>query len=271
MLPRRWACRPRAALLPLIDRFWGWETAQPHALPWLLPGTGSECLFHLGMPLKDSDGRCLPQGHLICPREQIRPLAPAQPLNFIAVRFRAGQLRHFTALPFQAVADQLLDCRQLWPDAADTLLAALQCQRDPQLRLVWLEQFLWRQLQRHHRPTEQAQDRLIERLYYAPNSRIATIAEEWGWSRRHLERRFLHAFGQTPKHFARLARLHQTLRQWTLEPERSGLAVALDRGYSDQAHFIHDVRALTGKTPGQWRDPLLQGEHYYFPPTRLPE
>ena len=271
MVPRRWACRPRAALQPFIDRFWGWETEQPHALPWLLPGTGSECLFHLDTPLSGSDGGCLPQGHLICPREQIRPLAPAQRLNFLAVRFRAGQLRHFTALPFLAIADQLLDCRQLWPQDADALLQALQRHREPGGRQLCLEQFLWRQLQRHHQPAAQAQDRLIERLYYAPNSRIAALAEEWGWSRRHLERRFLQAFGQTPKQFARLARLHQTLRQWTLQPARNGLDVALERGYSDQAHFIHDVRALTGKTPGQWRAPLLQGEHYYLPPSRLPE
>jgi AraC-like DNA-binding protein len=240
-------------------------------MPLLLPGTGSECLFHYRQPLRDTWGHSLPQGHLICPRELTCQLAPPQPLAFIAVRFKSGQLRHFTALPFAAMHDQLLDVCTLWPRHAEALVAHLTLSVDCRTRIARLESFLLEQLRHHVRETEQAPDRLIEQLYYAPNLRIDALAEQWGWSSRHLERRFKQAFALTPKRFARLARLHHTLRQLALHPAPSTLDIALERGYSDQSHFIHEARALTGLAPGQLQHLLRNGTHYYHSPSRLPD
>ena len=266
----RWSCPPCPALAPFIDRFWGWSSSGPATLPLLFPGTGSECLFHYRQPLRDVSGASIPLGHLICPREQTCQLAPPQPLAFFAVRFKSGQLRHFTALPFAELHDQLLDVARLWPQHAAPLLAQLMTATGSRERMALLESFLLRQLSHHHRGSEEAQDRLIERLYYAPNLRIETLAEQWGWSSRHLERRFKQAFALTPKHFARLARLHHTLRQLALHPEVPTLDIALERGYSDQSHFIHEARALTGLAPGQLQPSLRRGTHYYHAPSRLP-
>lgn len=267
----RWSRAPCTSLAPFIDRFWGWQSASPAQLPVLLPGTGSECLFHYRQPLLQPDGRPLPSAHLICPREQTTQLLSQGPLAFIAVRFKSGQLRHFTARPFIELHDEFADIEILWPGEATALNEQLALATHQQARQQLLEQFLYRQLVRHHQGGEQAQDALIERLYYAPNQRIDTLACDWGWSTRHLERRFKQAFALTPKRFARLARLHHTLRQLALQPRREPLAIILERGFSDQSHFIHETRDLTGLAPGQLQSLMRLGTHYYHAPSRQPE
>lgn len=266
----RWRESACPALQPFIAGYWGWESQGAVSMPSLIPGTGCECLFHLAAPLCDWLGHPLPDTHLVCPRERTQTLAPPQPISFIAVRFRAGQLRHFTACSFAEVADQLVEGAVLWPGDTTRLQDALRTAPDRQAYIARLEAFLLTQLARHFRTAEQRQDRLIDHLYYSPNRRIAELAQDWGWSQRHLERRFLQAFGQTPKRFARLARLHQTLRQQSQEIDRHWLDIALERGFSDQSHFIHDIQDITGWSPARWREALRQGQHYYLPASRQP-
>ncbi|MDQ3762122.1 MAG: helix-turn-helix domain-containing protein [Actinomycetota bacterium] len=81
---------------------------------------------------------------------------------------------------------------------------------------------------------------------------IATLADEVGWSRRHLGERFRREFGLTPKVAGRVMRFevaHRLLRATA----RPGLAeVAARCGYADQAHLTREWRELAGCTPSTW-------------------
>jgi AraC-like DNA-binding protein len=80
-------------------------------------------------------------------------------------------------------------------------------------------------------------------------ARIADLAREVGWSRRHLAVQFGHEIGLTPKAFARTLRFSSAVRILT-SPDGASLAdVAQACGYFDQAHFTHDFRAFAGTTP----------------------
>ena len=111
----------------------------------------------------------------------------------------------------------------------------------------------------------------MEQLYYAPNNRIEAIADIAGRRKRHLERNFKPAFALTPKRFARLARLHHTLRQISLQPKQTMLDIALERGFSDQSHFIHDVQSLIGMKPLELQRYLRENRHYYNRPSKKPD
>ncbi|NMN97745.1 helix-turn-helix transcriptional regulator [Antrihabitans stalactiti] len=84
-------------------------------------------------------------------------------------------------------------------------------------------------------------------------ARVGDVAEEIGWSRRHLVNQFTAEFGITPKDSARIARFsaaHAILRR----PEIPSLAdVAAMCGYYDQAHMARDWRDLAGMSPSKWR------------------
>lgn len=80
-------------------------------------------------------------------------------------------------------------------------------------------------------------------------ARIEAVADEVGWSTRHLRRRFKAAFGIGPKAAARVMRLHAAWQ--AIDPARSGELgrIAVEHGYADQAHFSNEVREMTGYAP----------------------
>ena len=78
---------------------------------------------------------------------------------------------------------------------------------------------------------------------------IGPLADEVGWSRRHLAARWRRDVGMGPKAVARVLRFERALR---LLREGHGLAdVAYDCGYADQPHLNREFRALGGATPGE--------------------
>jgi AraC-like DNA-binding protein len=90
-------------------------------------------------------------------------------------------------------------------------------------------------------------------------ARVADVARETGWSRRHLTSSFTDEFGLSPKQLARVVRLQQA-RSLVLAGRPLG-EVAVSAGYADQAHLTREWRALAGCTPGEWvRDevPIVQ-------------
>jgi AraC-like DNA-binding protein len=81
---------------------------------------------------------------------------------------------------------------------------------------------------------------------------IAALAEELGWSRRHLAVSFREQVGLPPKAVARLLRFERAA-EVLRRPGRTDLAqLALDAGYYDQAHFNRDFREFSGTTPGEY-------------------
>ncbi|SED73668.1 helix-turn-helix domain-containing protein [Jiangella alba] len=80
--------------------------------------------------------------------------------------------------------------------------------------------------------------------------RIADLAAEVGWSRRHLAARFRRQVGLGPKETARVLRFARAVRRLdTSPPSLSDLAA--DTGYADHSHLVREFHALAGCTPSQ--------------------
>lgn len=84
----------------------------------------------------------------------------------------------------------------------------------------------------------------------ARNVPVSQVAEEIGWSNRHLTNRFRAETGLKPKEAARVARFDRARR--SLSPHRRIAEVAAAHGYTDQSHLVREFRALAGCTPSQW-------------------
>lgn len=79
-------------------------------------------------------------------------------------------------------------------------------------------------------------------------TRIASIAERLGWSRKHLAGKFTDATGIGPKTLSRIVRFNRALglsRRQTAD----WADIAADCGYADQAHLVREFRVLAGETP----------------------
>ncbi len=87
----------------------------------------------------------------------------------------------------------------------------------------------------------------------APHSPgVREVADDIGWSRRHLTKRFTAEYGVGPKDAARLARFDRS-RELLRRPGRQRLSdVAARAGFYDQAHLARDWRDLAGVPPSKW-------------------
>jgi len=88
---------------------------------------------------------------------------------------------------------------------------------------------------------------------------VADLADDLGWSRRHLSTQFKQEFGLGPKQLARVARL-QRARALLVRGASLSL-VAAQSSYADQAHLPRDWREMTGYSPKEWlreKFPFLQ-------------
>jgi AraC-like DNA-binding protein len=81
---------------------------------------------------------------------------------------------------------------------------------------------------------------------------IQSVARSMDSSERHLRRLFLREVGVGPARFKRILRLQQTIDEMRRLPGTvSAAQIALDAGFSDQAHMSHEIKGLTGKTPSE--------------------
>lgn len=85
---------------------------------------------------------------------------------------------------------------------------------------------------------------------------MSELAEEVGYSRRHLTHRFVSEFGLTPKVIARVLRFEHA--RALIESGCALREVALRGGYYDQAHLTNEWRDLAGMTPLAWKDAELR-------------
>lgn len=274
-LMRTFSHFPDATLSPYIDRIWGWEAddGKPVPLPTLLPGTGAEMVFHYHAPFRvqEAEGRfALDQTHLLCLRRRPLALSDSASLGFIAVRFRAGALHHFTTVPGTELIDQLPRAQDLWGAAGKSLARrVIDAGSNPE-RVRLLEEFLLGQLGRllSQQLCHSAPDRLVTMaasLLYRDCTEISVdgLATRLGLGRRQLERRFQTVTGLTLVEAKRLARFQKTARKLLLDPSTSCADAALMHGYYDQSHFIREFRTLTSQSPLTYLGQARTRTHFY--------
>ena len=81
---------------------------------------------------------------------------------------------------------------------------------------------------------------------------ISGVIDRIGLSQRRFIELFRDQIGLTPKAFCRVRRFQRVLESVHRKPAVDWAQVALDGGYYDQAHFIHDFQNFSGMTPAMY-------------------
>ncbi|EME21383.1 helix-turn-helix domain-containing protein [Rhodococcus triatomae] len=170
--------------------------------------------------------------------------------------------RALLGAPAGALGAWIVDLRDvLGPDARE-LTERIAAEPGWPGRFAILDEVLLR------RAVDDAVDRNLARAWQRLTSpgapRVADVAREIGWSRRHLVGRFTAEFGVGPKDAMRVARFHRSKGLQQLCPSMTLADVAARCGFYDQAHLAREWRALAGVPPSRWRAdeqfPLVQDD-----------
>ena len=83
------------------------------------------------------------------------------------------------------------------------------------------------------------------------NIHLKELSSEFYYSEKHIRRMFMKYIGTSPKMFSRIVRINHALNLLH-ENNTNFLETALQAGYFDQSHFIHDFKYICGSTPRQY-------------------
>lgn len=174
---------------------------------------------------------------------------PAPPRLF--VEFRPGGLFAFTGVPQAELRDKVWDLAAVAPALFQLYLRLLYTAPDLDAFILRLDAALCATVQTPA-PIRPMLDYLAASRERSP---VQALARETGYSPRHLARLFREGAGMGCKSFLRVLRVNDAVgRIQAGAPLLTILAQEL--GYFDQAHFIHDFRAVCGVSPGEYRQSL---------------
>jgi AraC-like DNA-binding protein len=131
---------------------------------------------------------------------------------------------------------------------------------DNQRRAEILSSFLTERLKRNYLKDERIATSIRQVIHSKQYRTVARLADDYNLSTRQFDRRFKEFAGFAPKTYMRLVRLQDALKQYNTD--KTLTQIAMECGYYDQSHFIHDVKAFTGYHPGHYFFGKAEGTEY---------
>jgi AraC-like DNA-binding protein len=251
---------PAPPLSSFIRCFWYAQGApEPHARERLLPNGEASIVFNL----RDEDTRLYDADDptrfascglaaLIGPRTQCFAIDTASEDCVVGIQFQPGGTFPFFCEPASEVANQSAPLECLWGSAAGEIRAQLLATDSPDAMFAILERKLLTLLVR---PLELHPAIQFARAHICRAPHVATVSgvmDRIGLSQRRFIELFRDQIGLTPKAFCRVRRFQRVLDTVHRRSAVDWAQVALDGGFYDQAHFIHDFQGFSGLTPSAY-------------------
>ncbi|PKB22474.1 AraC-like DNA-binding protein [Janthinobacterium sp. 64] len=175
----------------------------------------------------------------------------------VAARFKPGAAARFFQLPLCELSDGRTGLQQLWGrDLAARLGDALWSEplSNAQKVSVLQDCLLLRLRTAPPRRQAGAADHAIAAIERACGQvRVEGLATQLGVSRQHLAQQFRQHVGISPKLFARICRFRAaSAGMQRLAGQQDWAQVALQYGYFDQSHLIHDFQDFARSSPEAW-------------------
>jgi AraC-like DNA-binding protein len=250
---------PSSALAGLVKCFWYSEGApKTHGKERLMPNGEPTIVVNLcdeEMRIYDAEdlNRFSSYKHALISgaRTKCFVIDAGQEDRVFGIQFWAGGAFPFFREPALEMANESTELSSLWKSAAGELRERLLAVRDFRQMFRVAELFLLAETVRSlelHPAVRFAQERFARQAGVS----VAAVANEIGLSQRRFIQLFEQQIGLTPKAFSRVRRFQNILQRVHGARTIEWAQLALEWGYYDQAHFIHDFREFAGMTPTQY-------------------
>jgi AraC-like DNA-binding protein len=252
---------PLPPLAPFVESVWAAARgALPHRRERTLPGGCADIVIPLLQDtitrydaLSDTTPHRYRGGVLQGPLDRYSLRGTEQPSCVVGVHFRPGGAAALLGPAVADLANRTVLLEDLWGPAARTLRERLQEAAAPQARLALLQAHL---LERLHgaTPLDPMVVFALRQFHRDPAAAaVQPVQQASGLGPQRFIARFREAVGITPKRYGRVLRFDAVIRRLAAARRPDWAQVALDAGYFDQSHLIHEFRALAGVTPAAYR------------------
>jgi AraC-like DNA-binding protein len=155
-------------------------------------------------------------------------------------------------IPPGELTNVVVELSELLGTRADRLVSQLAEIPDWDARLALLDRVLERWMTHSATLSEPVLSAWLQLCESEGQVRIGEVAEQIGWSRKHLVVKFHKELGLSPKQVGRVLRFERAvhLLRRSCRPRLTDIAASC--GFSDQAHFAREFRALAGCTATQY-------------------
>lgn len=170
-------------------------------------------------------------------------------IKILGAHLKPFGLAYFTKKSINSLP-WLINTEELFGSIAEKFLGKVKACRDTEqmfneVETVFLDNILIRDLSLITKAIE-----LIETN--SGHIEIAALSKQLGVADRTIRNHFYDYVGCSPKEYLRVVKLKQIAFQMK-HSESSLTHIAYDNNYFDQAHFIHEVKGITGQSPNQLR------------------
>jgi AraC-like DNA-binding protein len=185
-------------------------------------------------------------------------------ITTLSICFKPGGARLFLPMPAAELANQVVDFSCVFGTAALNLREQLRATQTNNERVRILERFLLARIAWDQAPHPAVLFALTSFQAEKERRSISEVTTQLGLSPKRFISLFEEAVGLTPKVYCRVRRFQEVLQRITGGQPVRWADLALDAGYFDQAHFIHDFQAFAGLTPSAYL--AQRGEHHNHVP-----
>jgi AraC-like DNA-binding protein len=170
------------------------------------------------------------------------------------VNFRKGRAYPFLDHPANELVDSISEGDLILPPTIGALRDLLLETPTPETKFLAAARFLYEsfkgRLQENPFITY-----AVDALSIRQNKKsLEQLASKSGYSQKHLIHLFKHHVGLTPKTYLKIERFQHTIAMLEHTTSPDWAALALEAGFYDQAHFIHDFKQFSGLTPTEYFD-----------------
>jgi AraC-like DNA-binding protein len=261
---------PRPPLDAFVELMWLYQNDPvPHALERVLPTGAAQLIVNLKEDqtrLYDPEipHRCVPTAGTVLSGVHTRyQIIDTSEQEYVAgVVFRPGGTTAFVQVPAHEMTDVDLPLDELWGRRHSTALRERLLEGSTaDAKLDALEDALremWRRPSLH--PAVAFALSAFDRKPHKTS--IAAVTNAIGLSAKRFIERFKIEVGVTPKRYCRIRRFQQVVARAHRGQDVDWVGLALDCGYFDQAHFIHDFRSFAGVTPTSYQKARTQHQNH---------
>jgi AraC-like DNA-binding protein len=247
--------KPHAILQDTVKCFWIHEaTYSADSVQAITPDGCVELIFNFGSPylmLTTTPPRALPPAVIVGFQKKTIPICVDGTVKVVAARLFAWGALALLQAEVGALTGEVTGLGAGWGTLVQRLEYHVTQGRYPQASTT-LQDFLIQKalVQRYDLKLVQTAAKLLH--HTTGQCRIEELADYCHASVRQLERGFRRVIGVSPKFFARTLRFERAQRRLMFDPETDLTRLAYQCGFFDQAHFIKEFRAFTGKTPSEY-------------------